>query len=214
MLDRRATFIVWGFLIGASVTEGWAILAVFQARGNLLKALWHYTITPLGTPMAWSQAVAVTVLYAGYSAYGSEIIRSHMLRPSTWHPFALMRLAALAMTLICSLFEEAFFRKFLMDWAMLHGSGIAVQVVLSAIAFGLVHAIWGVAGGNFRAAIGAMTATSILGAALAVVYIAGGRSLAPCVAAHTAINLLIEPWLIMTAATNGWRGSAKAPVAS
>jgi membrane protease YdiL (CAAX protease family) len=215
MLDRRATRIVWAFLIGASVTEGWAIYASFNPHGNLLAALLHYTITPIGTPLSWVLAALVTALYAGYAAYGSATIRTHMLRPSTWRPYILLRIAALVMTLICSFFEEAFFRKFLMDWVMHHGEAIAAQIAISAIAFGFVHAIWGIAGGNFRAAFGAMTATGVLGAALAVVYVIGGRSVAPCVVAHTAINLLIEPWLIMTAATNGWRLSQpKAPASS
>ena len=215
MLDRRATLIVWSFLIGASLTEGWAIYASFNPRGNLLATLAHYTVTPIGTPVAWALATLVAALYAGYAAYGSRTIREHMLRPSTWRPYILMRLAALVMTLICSFFEEAFFRKFLMDWAMHQGESVALQILFSAVAFGAVHAIWGVAGGNFRAAFGAMTATGLLGAALAAVYIIGGRSVAPCVAAHTAINLLIEPWLIITAATNGWRlSSPKVQVSS
>jgi hypothetical protein len=92
-----------------------------------------------------------------------------------------------------------------MDWSMIHGQRIALQIAISALAFGAVHAIWGVAGGNLRAALSTMLVTGALGAALAVVYIVGGRSVAPCVAAHMATNLLLEPWLIIAAATNGWR---------
>jgi uncharacterized protein len=115
------------------------------------------------------------------------------------------------MALISGFFEEAFFRKTLMDIAQHHGAAIATQIAVSALAFGAVHAVWGVMGGSLRGALGAMLATSALGAALAVVYILGGRSVAPCIAAHIAINLLIEPWLIITAATRSWTRSRPAP---
>ena len=45
----------------------------------------------------------------------------------------------------------------------------------------------------------------IVGAALALVYIMGSRSLAPCAAAHIGINLILEPWLILTSASGSWR---------
>jgi membrane protease YdiL (CAAX protease family) len=45
-------------------------------------------------------------------------------------------------------------------------------------------------------------ATGMLGVALAIVFVVGGRSLAPCIAAHFLINALIEPGLVL-AATRG-----------
>jgi membrane protease YdiL (CAAX protease family) len=204
MLDNRAKRIVWSFLIGVIASEGMAIAFSFRAKGNWIAALAHYIVTPPGVPAAWALAAAVTLAYAVFSAAGSPVIRAHMLRPSTWGPYATMVIVAVPMALIAGFFEEAFFRKVLMDIAMHSGATIALQIALSALAFGAVHAIWGLLGGNLRAAIAAMLATGGLGAALAFVYVVGGRSLAPCVAAHIAINLLIEPWLLITAATNGW----------
>ncbi|HXL98673.1 MAG TPA: CPBP family intramembrane glutamic endopeptidase [Rhizomicrobium sp.] len=204
MLDRRAKRIVWTFLIGVIASEGMAIAFSFRAKGNWAAALVHYTVTPPGTPLAWALAAAVTLAYAAFSAAGSPVIRAHMLRPSTWQPYAAMVGVAVPMALISGFFEEAFFRKVMMDIAMRDGASIALQIALSALGFGAVHAIWGLLGGNWRGAMAAMLATGGLGAALAFVYVVGGRSLAPCVAAHIAINLLIEPWLLITAATNGW----------
>jgi hypothetical protein len=165
--------------------------------------------------LAWICAAGITIIYIAYAALNSAVVRDHLLRPSRWKPFAALCIVAVPMALISGFFEEAFFRKFLMDVALHHGETAIVQVVLSAAAFGFVHAIWGIAGGNFRAAFASMIATGLLGAGLAVVYLIGGRSVAPCMAAHTVINLLLEPWLIITAATNGWRRSVpKAQVAS
>ena len=70
---------------------------------------------------------------------------------------------------------------------------------LSGVAFGLVHGIWALFRGSWRAGLGAITATGILGAALGIVYIVGGRSLAPCVTAHFWINVFSEPGLMLAA---------------
>jgi hypothetical protein len=208
MLDRRATRIVWAFLIGVIAIEGWLTYASFKGHGGLVQAMLHYALTPPGTALAWFCAAGLTVLYVAYAALNSAVIRDHLLRPSRWRPFIGMCIVAVPMALISGFFEEAFFRKFLMDVALRHGETAIMQVVLSAAAFGFVHAIWGIASGSFRAALGTVIATGLLGAGMAVIYLIGGRSVAPCMAAHIAMNLLLEPWLIITAATNGWRRSA------
>jgi len=203
MLDRRATRIVWAFLIGVTALEGGALFASFRGRG--LEGALRYAFAKPATAEAWAAAAVLMVLYAGYSASASPIIRRHMVSPSRWSGFAAVRLFAIPMALVSGFFEEAFFRKMLMDVAMNHGATVSAQIALSAVAFGAVHAVWGVIGGNLRGALGAMLATGVLGAALAAVYLLGGRSIGPCIAAHAAINLLLEPWLIIAAATNGWQ---------
>ncbi len=210
MLDKRAKRIVWAFLLGVIVAEGVAIILSFRARPDLPAALMRFTFAVPGTLGAWALAALVTVLYVAFTAAGSAIVRTHLLRPGRWRPHAAMVAAAVPMALISGFFEEAFFRRTLMDVAQHHGAAIAMQVAISALAFGAVHAVWGVMGGSLRGALGAMLSTSALGAALAVVYVLGGRSVAPCIAAHIAINLMIEPWLIITAATGGWSRSRPA----
>ena len=204
-MTKRASRITWGFLLGIILLEGWATLASFRAHGNFAAALLHYGSTPPGTPLAWGMAALVTTAYAAYAASASPFIRDHMLRPGRWRPYASIRSAAVPMALISGFFEEAFFRKALMDYVMHRGAGIVVQLAITAAAFGAAHAIWGLAGGSVRGAVGAMAATGILGGALGIIYIVGGRSIGPCMAAHIAINLLIEPWLILAAATHSWR---------
>jgi uncharacterized protein len=202
MLDKRANRIVWAFLIGVIVTEGAAIFLSFRANG--FAGLAHFTLAVPGNAITWSLAGFVALLYIAYAAMGSRVIRENLLRPSRWHPYRGVVIAAVPMALISGFFEEAFFRKILMDMVAHHGGAVAAQIAVSALAFGAVHAVWGIAGGSIRGAIAAMLTTSALGAALAFVYIVGGRSIAPCIAAHTIINLLIEPWLIITAATGAW----------
>ena len=210
MPDSRARRTAWSFLFGVIASEGAALAFLFRAKGNWFAAVAHYTVTPPGNTFAWLMALAVTALYVAYAATRSPLIAAHMLHPSTWGPFAVMRLVALPMALISGFFEEAFFRKFLVDWALHSGLGGVLQVAISALVFGAAHAIWGLFGGNLRAAASAMAATGVLGGLLAMVYLVGDRSLAPCAASHTAINLLIEPWLILAAATGSWGRSAAA----
>lgn len=204
-MKTRAQRIVWGFLIGVIILEGWGILASFgRYPGGFLHGVTKYILQPHASAMAWLAAAALTAGYSAYSAMGSPIIRKYMLQPATWSAYWQMRLVAIPMALISGFFEEALFRKTLMDYALHHGATVGLQVTLTALMFGFVHAIWGIAGGSIRGALSAMLSTGILGAMLGVVYVVGGRSIGPCIAAHVAINLLIEPWLIITAATGSW----------
>jgi hypothetical protein len=84
------------------------------------------------------------------------------------------------------------------------GYGVALQIAVFAITFGLVHAIWGLFAGKVRAAMSAMIPTSALGGLLALDYIVGNRSLAPGAAARIGINVILEPWLIRTSASGSW----------
>lgn len=47
-------------------------------------------------------------------------------------------------------------------------------------------------------ATGAMVTTSVLGVLYALVYLASRRGLAPVIVGHTIMDMLIEPWLVMT----------------
>ena len=85
-----------------------------------------------------------------------------------------------------------------------------MQVLVSGAAFGLVHAMWAFFGGSFSAGLQAMAATAVLGAALGAVYLASGRSLAPCIVAHFVITVLIEPGLVL-AAVRGQLGRRTLP---
>jgi hypothetical protein len=59
--------------------------------------------------------------------------------------------------------------------------------------------VWGLFGRSIGAAWGAMVSTTVLGAALAVVYVVSARSLAPCIVSHFLVTGLIEPGLVLAA---------------
>jgi hypothetical protein len=189
-----------------------AVLAyVFQPLSSGAVRLVHYVVTPRGGLFAWALAIATTVAYVAYSMQGLAFIKARAFKPQLWSEVWGLRLFAVLMAFVTGLFEEFYFRSQLMDLAMHRGAGAALQVVISALAFGVTHGVWALFGG-VGAGIGAVAATGVLGFLLALVYLMGGRSLLPCVASHTAINLVIEPWLILAAVSGNWgRGRAVAP---
>jgi membrane protease YdiL (CAAX protease family) len=205
MLSARQSRIAWGFLLGATIAQALAAAWVFQPRDGWPAFLGRYLLKPPGTPTGWTLAVLVVALYVAYSASTSPVIRRYAFRPASWGAFAGLRLVAVPMAFVTGFFEEAFFRKYLMDVAAAHGFGLLPQILISAFVFGVLHAIWGVFGGQLRAALAVMVVTTALGALLAVVYVVGDRNIGACVFAHVAINLLLEPWLIVTSATQTWR---------
>lgn len=162
---------------------------------------------PAGTPEAWLLAIAAAVAFVAYSAR-IPVVRKHLFRLS-W-----LKLLSLLVAVAAATVEEAFFRRWIMDRLQNLGSGPLVQVVGSALAFGIPHAWFGLLKLNWRMARGAMVATSLMGLALAVVYLAGGRSLAPCIAAHFLITFALEPGLMLAAATGRAAPQREASAAS
>ena len=137
--------------------------------------------------VGWIAAMVVVIVYIAYAAYGLPTLRRLLFS------LAPMALLGLALAIPSSIVEEVFFRQTIMDAEI--ARPLWVQVGYSGLLFGIVHAIWGVRGG-WRGFIGAVSSTTALGVALAIVYLLSGRIVLPCVVAHFLINLVLEPWLV------------------
>ena len=138
---------------------------------------------------AWIAAAVVTAGYIVYSVHGLPTVATLLGRISPY------KLLALVIAIPSSIVEEVFFRKSLMNLLAAHHQNVVVQILVSGVAFGLVHSFWGIRGG-MPAVVGAVRSTTLLGLALAVVFVMAGRIVFPCVVAHFAINLVLEPWLL------------------
>jgi len=199
--ERRAGVI----LASIAAIEGiWVVLNFAVNPAGFLRFL-GFAVGRAGTPSGWVAALVVALAFVAASLRLPSV-RSDLLRPS-W-----LKVLALEVAVVAGILEEVVFRKLLMDWLQRENWGGAVQIIASGLAFGAAHAVWGIFGRSLRAASGAMVATGLLGLALAVVYVIGGRSVAPCVVAHFAINALIEPGLVLAAA-RGEMGRAAAAIA-
>lgn len=143
-----------------------------------------------GTALAWVLAAVVAAAYV-WSASRIADVRHHLVRPGT------LKCVAIVAAVMAAVLEEVIFRKLVMDAMQARGYGPVWQILASGAAFGVIHLLWSFK--NIAAGVNAVLSTTILGCALAVVYIAGDRSLAPCVAAHFLITASIEPGLILAA---------------
>ncbi len=172
---------------------GFVILNFLQNGQKFLSYLGFDFDSKSGTLFGWLLALIVT---AGFVLLSLRLpsVRANLFRPSV------LKLLALVVAVFAGILEELVFRKLLMDYLSARGDNVFLQIILSGFAFGAMHGIWGLFGGSGRAALGATIATGLLGSALAIVYIASERSLAPCIVAHFLINLLIEPGLVLAAA--------------
>ena len=80
-----------------------------------------------------------------------------------------------------------------------------LQIIISAIAFGVAHGTWIILRGEFKIAFPVILSTAILGALLAPLYIISDRNILLPIVTHIMINLFIEPWLILSAVTGAWK---------
>jgi membrane protease YdiL (CAAX protease family) len=193
MDQQRATIVKAAGIVGAiACAEGLGILLIFPA--SVTRILYHLGFAEgrYGTSAGWLLAVVVVAAFVVASARLPSV-RATLVRPSP------LKMLALGMALAAGVLEEWVFRHMLMnDLASLQFGAIA-QLLVSALAFGVSHGVWGFFGGGARSGIGAIAATGSLGAALAAVYLISGRSLAACVAAHVLIDALLEPGLVLAA---------------
>ncbi|MEQ1867044.1 MAG: CPBP family intramembrane glutamic endopeptidase, partial [Micropepsaceae bacterium] len=164
---------------------------LFRGQADVLTKLGFRDVSD-DAVRAW---VAGLLLAAAYVAYCVRIpsVRLWLVRV---HP---LKLLALILAVLAGTLEEIFFRKIVMDWMERLGGDTAVQVAVSSVSFGLMHAVWGGLRGSWTTAIGSVVATTLLGLGLAIVYLLGGRNLAPCIVSHFLVTALIEPGLVIAA---------------
>lgn len=178
--------IPYGFMLRFSTPAGIARLYAF-----------HASIWP-----AWIAAGIIAPAYIFYACRALPLVGERFF-DLHW-----LKLVAIPFAIVTGTVEELWFRKLLMDWCAHHGAGAVLQVLASAAIFGAAHGIWGLFGRQWRVAAGAAAATAVLGGLLAIVYLLGGRQVAPCIWSHMLINLAIEPWLVVAAVSAGnagWR---------
>lgn len=185
-----------------SIVLVWALFGatyvLLRLRGQTLQTIgWNVSSSIWG----WLLGFVFGVLYAGFTVM--RMIHAGAPVLTDW---SLFRIAvALGIGVSAGICEEAVFRGFVITQANDGGAHWTVQILLSAVLFGLAHMGWGGLGGHVQMMqmIGAMAATGILGLMLAITYLASGRSLTPTIIAHATIDIVIEPWLLLYAVTGG-----------
>lgn len=154
-------------------------------------------------PLVWLLTLVIAVGYIMYTTKVIPFVREHLFTLS-W-----LKVIGIWSALIISTFEEILFRQMLMDWLMKLDYSLTIQVLASAIIFGLAHGAWILLRGEFKIALPVILSTTVLGGLLAILYIIADRNILAPIVAHILINLFIEPWLMLSAVTGKWTSRIK-----
>jgi membrane protease YdiL (CAAX protease family) len=181
---------IYSILIGMIVLWGSFVLVSYFSDPLGFLSYLGFINSNNGTTLSWLLALLIVVLYC-FSAAKIADVKRYMFKMDR------LKLVAICAALFAGIMEEVIYRKWIMDYLNAHDFSVVLQVIISGLAFGVIHLMWGLK--NMKAGVNAFISTSILGAALAIVYLVSGRSLAPCIVAHFIITALIEPGLLIAA---------------
>lgn len=196
----RKDEITTGWILGIlSLTLTGVILFWSQSNPqNFIKNGLGIQAGAFSNPIVWMFASFITVGYIFYTVKVNPFVREHIFT-FTW-----LKVVGIWAALVSSTVEEIVFRKFLMDWLMELNFSVMIQVVASAIIFGVAHGAWVFLGGQLKIALPVILSTTVLGGLLAILYLIGDRNILAPIVAHIMINLFIEPWLILSAVSRKW----------
>lgn len=178
---------------GAEVRVGMLLAGVAAVEfGGLLAVRSRGPVAGLGRTAPRHAFAIAGLIAAGY--IGLTLTGNPAVGAAAGHLTPLKLVAVLA-ALVGGLFEEALFRGVLMDRLSAAGRSPALQVLVSGLVFGALH-FYAFAG--LPAAVMAQAATTVLGWALATLYLVSRRSLWPCIVAHFLIDAALEPALLLS----------------
>jgi membrane protease YdiL (CAAX protease family) len=155
------------------------------------------------TTRSWWLAVALVVLVAGGALFGPLGKTAQLLSDWSFYRISL----ALIMGATAGICLETVFRGFIMTQARDAGMPTVIQVTMSAVLCALVLARFAYGSypthPDFSGVIASTMSSVVLCAFFAVIYVVGRRSLNPAIAAHAAIDMVVEPGLMLLAAVGG-----------
>jgi len=138
------------------LVQGGILLYWIFTSNNFLGSIGFTTLSNIGV-YAWGVAALIVISYV-WGAASISNVRQHMFN------FNKLKYLALLGALVSGIFEEILFRKILMDYLYEEGFSNFLQIVISGLAFGVAHLVWG--GKALSAAINATFYTFFLGAGL------------------------------------------------
>jgi hypothetical protein len=197
MTDRRKTVLILGMISlfmfsPLAISLFWHPIPLFQNLG--------FERESIAPALAWILATSTVIAYILYTMKAIPLVLAQQKEIS------LFKLLGILSAVVGGIVEEVFFRRWIMDIFISGGFNPILQVIISGVAFGLAHTSWMLlTKRDFKVTLPAIISTSVLGIFLAIIYLAGGRNLGPCIFAHVLINIIIEPWLMLSAVSGKWR---------
>lgn len=193
-------------MILAGGASAFTISIVFWYLGNPTQFIEHrlgINSNAFNSLWAWLFTLIITVGYISYTLKAVPFVREHLFT------FSWLKIIGIWVAFVSSIVEEILFRQILMDWLMSIDYGIIIQIIASAVIFGVAHGAWVLLRGEIKIALPVILSTTVLGGLLAILYIVAGRNLLAPIVAHILINLFIEPWLILSAISGSWNNGAE-----
>jgi len=197
MTDRRKTVLILGmtslFMFSPlAISLFWRPIPLFQNLG--------FERESIAPALAWILATITAIAYVLYTMKAIPLVLAKQKEIS------LFKLLGILSAVVGGIVEEVFFRRWIMDMLMSGSVAPILQVIISGVSFGLAHTSWTLlTKRDFKVTLPAILSTSVLGILLAIIYLVGGRNLVPCIFAHVLINIVIEPWLMLSAVSGNWR---------
>jgi membrane protease YdiL (CAAX protease family) len=186
-MNKNSVYII---LISMIFLWGSFVLVSFFSDPKGFISYLGFTNNNSGTTLSWALALLTVILYC-FSAAKIPDVKYYMFRIDG------LKVVAILAAVFAGIMEEVIYRKWIMDYLNAQDFSVILEVIISGLAFGIIHLLWGIK--NIKAGVNAFISTSILGFALAIVYLVSERSLAPCIVAHFIITALIEPGLLIAA---------------
>ncbi|MEB5481760.1 CPBP family intramembrane metalloprotease [Shouchella clausii] len=146
----------------------------------------------------WLFTFIIVIGYVVYTIIALPFVRAQLFNMS-W-----LKIIGVWAALATGIVEEVLFRHLLMDFLQSFHVSEVLQIILSGIIFGFAHGAWGIFRRDAKIVLPVIISTTILGCFLATLYIMSGRSTFAPIVAHVLINLIIEPWLMLSAISGKW----------
>lgn len=181
----------------SGVVLNWTMFTVcvflLHLRGQTLRDIgWRRP----ATRRSWILAVVVAALMVG-TALASFGTTAQLLTDWSFYRIFL----GLVLGGSAGICLETIFRGFVTTQARDAGLHVILQITLSAVLFALAlnRMAWSGFPGHpeFWAVVGTTASSTVLGVAFAIIYLIGNRSLNPAIASHTAIDMVVEPGMIL-----------------
>ena len=192
MNNRSKTALILGITSAIMVSP--LVMSIFWGPIPLFQNL-GFDQESIAPPLPWILATITAITYVLYTMKVIPFVLSKQKEIS------LLKLLGVLAALVGGIVEEVFFRRWLMEMLFAGGVTPILQVIISGVAFGLAHTSWILVKGDFKFTIPAILSTTVLGILLAIIYLVGDRNVGPCIYAHVLINIIIEPWLMLSSVT-------------
>ena len=176
---RPGTAITLGGVLIAELIALAGVSAYYRRKGLTLRTLgWSL---PRNKTAVIGLSLVVALLYSAYALQIPQV-------KANVTELSFLKLWGVLVAVPAALIEEIIFRGYVMARLQQVKITPMVQVLLTAVAFGLLHLGFGFMG---------ILCTFVVGLALGGLYLLGQRSLWGPVLCHGVINAALEPWLLL-----------------